>query len=381
MIDSLPFFILKCSESLTLRFEVFMEKEGRILIVDDEKSIRDILLEVLSAEGYECRSAEGSQEALAILKKCPFELVLSDILMPGMSGVDLLKQAKRFYPDLAFVMVTAVHAAETAIEAMRLGADNYIIKPFKFEEVILSIEKALHRRKLVLENRDYQLHLEKKVEERTLELKQALKKIQASYKATLEALGSALDTRDIGTHAHSKRVTHYALLLGQAVGMSGHELEVLERGVYLHDIGKIGIPDDILLRPGKLTKQEMEIMMTHAELGMRLLSKIDFLKEASEIVYSHQERFDGSGYPRGLKGREIPMGARVFSIVDALDAMTSDRPYRKALPFEAARAEIVRSSGIQFDPDIVNVFMNIQKETWLKARDRPFLYEGKREVA
>lgn len=358
-----------------------MEKKGFILVVDDEKSIREILLEVLSVEGYECSGATGGEEALSILKDRPFELVLSDILMPGMSGVDLLRKAKRSYPDLAFVMVTAVHAAETAIEAMRLGADNYIIKPFKLEEVILSVEKALHRRKLVLENRDYQLHLEKKVEERTLELKQALKKIQASYKATLEALGSALDTRDIGTHAHSKRVTHYALLLGKAVGMGGHDLEVLERGVYLHDIGKIGIPDDILLRPGKLTKQEMEIMMTHAELGMRLLSKIDFLKEASEIVYSHQERFDGSGYPRGLKGKEIPLGARVFSIVDALDAMTSDRPYRKALPFEAARAEIVRSSGVQFDPDIVKVFMNIPKDTWLKARDRPFLYEGKREVA
>lgn len=354
-----------------------METKGNLLIVDDEKSIREILYEVLTVQGYECYRAESGQSALNLLGKKQVELVLSDILMPGMSGVDLLKEAKKNDPDLAFVMVTAIHAAETAIEAMRLGADNYIMKPFKLDEVVLSVEKALHRRKLVLENREYQLHLEKKVEERTVELRQALKTIQANYKATLEALGSALDTRDIGTHAHSKRVTHYAMLLGKAIGMSGHELEVLERGVYLHDIGKIGIPDDILLRPGKLTKQEMEIMMTHAELGMRLVSKIDFLKEASEIVYSHQERYDGSGYPRGLKGNEIPLGARVFSVVDALDAMTSDRPYRKAIPFEAARAEIIRASGIQFDPEIVRAFLTIPKEFWLRARERPFFYDDK----
>ncbi|MCG3113006.1 MAG: response regulator [Candidatus Manganitrophus sp. SB1] len=358
-----------------------MEKKGTILIVDDEENIRDILFEVLSNEAYECHRAEGGEEALSLLGERSFELVLSDILMPGMSGIDLLKEAKAADADLSFIMVTAVHAAETAIEAMRLGADNYLIKPFNLDEVILSVEKALQRRRLIIENREYQLHLEKKVEERTRELHDALKKIQASYRATLEALGSALDTRDIGTHAHSRRVTHYALLLGRTLGMSGQELEVLERGVYLHDIGKIGIPDDILLRPGKLTKQEMEIMMTHAELGKRLLSRIDFLREASEIVYSHQERFDGSGYPRGLKGEEIPLGARVFAIVDALDAMTSDRPYRKALPFEAARAEIIRSAGIQFDPEIVRVFMSIPKEQWLRVRERPLLYEEEREVA
>ena len=352
-----------------------------VLIVDDEESIRDILFDVLSMEGYECDVAEGGEKGLSLLEKKSFELVLSDILMPGLSGIDFLRESKRLYPDLAFIMITAVHAAETAIEAMRLGADNYLIKPFNLDEVIISVEKALYRRRLVLENRDYQLNLERKVEERTRELHQALDVIQASYKATLEALGSALDTRDIGTHAHSKRVTGYALLLGKAIGMSERELEVLERGVYLHDIGKIGIPDDILLRPGKLTRNEMEIMMTHAELGMRLLSKIDFLREASEIVYSHQERYDGSGYPRGLKGKEIPLGARVFAVVDALDAMTSDRPYRKALPFEAARAEIARSSGFQFDSEIVKAFMTIPKEVWLKVREQPAFYEGEKDVA
>ncbi|MBI3805153.1 MAG: response regulator [Nitrospirae bacterium] len=358
-----------------------MGKKGKILIVDDEENIRDILFEVLSNEGYQCERAAGGEEALALLKQRPFQLVLSDILMPGLSGIGLLKGAKVADPDLAFVMVTAVHAAETAIEAMRLGADNYLIKPFNLDEVILSVEKALHRRRLVIENRAYQLHLEKMVEDRTQELQQALRKIELSYRATLEALGSALDTRDIGTHAHSKRVTHYALLLGSALGMPGHDLEILERGVYLHDIGKIGIPDDILLRPGKLTKQEMEIMMTHAELGKRLLSRIDFLREPSEIVYSHQERYDGTGYPRGLKGEEIPLGARVFAIVDALDAMTSDRPYRKALPFEAARAEIIRAAGAQFDPEIVRIFTSIPKEQWLKARERSFLYQEEKEVA
>lgn len=358
-----------------------MNSKGAILIVDDEQNIREILFEILSMEGYECYSADGGEKGLSILREKPVDLVLSDILMPGISGIDFLRASKELYPDLAFVMITAVHAAEVAVEAMRLGADNYLIKPFNLDEALISVEKALQRRRLILENRDYQLHLEKKVEERTAELRSALQTIRGSYKATLEALGSALDTRDVGTHAHSKRVTYYALLLGKAVGMSQHELEVLERGVYLHDIGKIGIPDDILLRPGKLTKPEMEIMMTHAELGKRLLSKIDFLKEASEIVYSHQERYDGSGYPRGLKGKGIPLGARTFAIVDALDAMTSDRPYRKAIPFEAARAEIARASGAQFDPEIVKIFMSIPKEVWLKARDQSYLYQDEREVA
>src|SRR3569832_1411235 len=157
-----------------------MGKKGKILIVDDEENIRDILFEVLSKEGYQCERAAGGEEALALLKQRPFQLVLSDILMPGLSGIGLLKGAKVADPDLAFVMVTAVHAAETAIEAMRLGADNYLIKPFNLDEVILSVEKALHRRRLVIENREYQLHLEKMVEERPQELRQALRKIELS---------------------------------------------------------------------------------------------------------------------------------------------------------------------------------------------------------
>lgn len=347
-----------------------MPSPNSVLVVEDEENIRELLQEVLAGAGYVCDTAVNGQEAIEKLRRKGFDLVITDILMPVKSGMDLLKEARALSPDTAFIMVTAVDDTSTAIEAMRLGADNYLLKPFNLAEVTVSVDKALQRRRLVLENRDYQYNLERKVQERTAQLRETLGRLEESYKATLEILRAALDTRDIETYAHSERVTLYALRLAKEIGMSGSELGVLEKGVFLHDIGKIGIPDSILLRPGKLTKEEMEVMKTHAELGMRLIYRVDFLREAAQIVYSHQEHYDGGGYPRRLRGEQIPLGARVFAVVDALDAMTSDRPYRRAIPFSAAREEIVRTSGRQFDPKVVEAFLRVPEREWIAARRR-----------
>jgi putative nucleotidyltransferase with HDIG domain len=192
--------------------------------------------------------------------------------------------------------------------------------------------------------------------------------LERSYDITLEAMGDALDLRDEETEGHSKRVTAYTIALAQAMGLESDELRIIARGAFLHDIGKIATPDSILLKPGKLTDEEMAIMKEHCERGYEMVRKIPFLREAAEIVHAHQERFDGTGYPRGLRGEEIPLGARIFSIADSLDAMTSDRPYRKGSTFAAAKEEIVRCAGTQFDPQIVEVFLAMPNETWSELR-------------
>jgi putative nucleotidyltransferase with HDIG domain len=217
-----------------------------------------------------------------------------------------------------------------------------------------------------LEN--YRHHLEEMVDQRTKQLKAAMRRIELTYDETLEALAAALDLRDNDTAGHSRRVTLYSLEIAKRLNFSSDDLKQLERGAYLHDIGKIGIPDSILLKPGKLTAEETVIMQTHVRTGYELMSRVAFLSSAAQIVLTHQEYFDGTGYPQGLAGEEIPLGARIFAISDTMDAMMSDRPYRRGRPYSVARAEIERESGKQFDPRVVAVFLSIPEETWEKIR-------------
>ena len=352
------------------------EGTGGVLVVDDEPAIRDLLLEGLKDSGFECSVAGNGSEALEALRRRCFALVLSDIDMPGMDGVKLLQRVKEAHPDVEVVMITGVVDVEVALRAMRMGANDYLTKPFNLEEVRLTVERALEKRRLVLENREYQRDLEAKVAERTVEvvlkrreIEELYDKLQISYETTLEALAAALDTRDTETQGHSVRVSEYTVVIARRMGVEEPELTEIRRGALLHDVGKIGIPDAVLRKPGKLTAEEWHEMRQHPEIGGRILSGIKFLEKSLPVVMAHQERFDGSGYPRGLKGDEIPLGARIFAVVDTLDAMTSDRPYRKALRYEDAREEIVRNSGIQFDPKVVEVFLSIPPEEW-KAMHR-----------
>jgi putative nucleotidyltransferase with HDIG domain len=337
----------------------------RILIVDDEEAIREIVFSMLSMANYRCHQAASGVEALAILDSGEqFELMLSDLMMAGMDGIALLERTKEKYPDMPVVMVTAVHDISVALAAIRNGAYDYLLKPFEREQLLAIVRRALENRRLKVENRAYQTDLEAKVQERTKQWEEALVDLERSYDITLEALGDALDLKDAETEGHSKRVTAFTIKMAREMGLPDDRIRVIARGAFLHDIGKMAIPDSILRKPGALTAEEITIMQEHCYRGYQMLRKIPFLVEAAEIVYAHQERWDGTGYPRGLKGNQIPLGARLFAIADTLDAIMSDRPYRAAQPFSAAREEIVRWSGRQFDPEVVKIFDTIKESMW-----------------
>jgi putative nucleotidyltransferase with HDIG domain len=343
----------------------------KILIVDDEDSIREVLASLLEAGGFQCVTASNGAEALDRMATGSFDLVLSDILMPVMDGLVLLERVRERQPDLPVVMVTAMHDVSAAIGALRTGAYDYLLKPFDKDQLYFSVRRALEHRRLVLENRNYQSGLERLVAERTSQLSQTLRELEQSYDYTLEAFGGALDLKDTETEGHSQRVTTYTILIARAMGVDPRKLHHIARGAFLHDIGKMGIPDSILGKPGPLTEEERRVMRRHCEIGYQALRNIPFLRQAADIVLTHQEHYDGCGYPRGLRGELIPLGARIFAVADAFDAMISDRPYRKAMPIEAAREEIRRHAGTQFDPQVVEVFLSFPEETWLKHRHSP----------
>ena len=335
-----------------------------VLIVDDEPSVCSLLSRKLSSEGFDCQSCSSGEKALALMQRESFDLIISDLHMPGISGLDLLKSVRQDYPGLAFLMITGESDVQLGINAMKQGAEDYLMKPFQLETVVASVGRALEKKRLEHEVENYRQNLEQMVEHRTKQLQTAMKRIEATYDETLQALGGALDIRNPATEGHCQRVNRYCLELANALHCPAEQLKQIARGSYLHDIGKIGIPDGILYKEGKLTVEETEVMQTHARIGYDLVSRIAFLAPAAEIVLTHQERYDGTGYPQGLVGEEIPLGARIFAVADTLDAMTSDRPYRRALTFHVARAEVVRGSGSQFDPEVVKTFLKIPGEVW-----------------
>jgi response regulator RpfG family c-di-GMP phosphodiesterase len=343
-------------------------RKARILVVDDEEAVRTLLSARLVLEGHQCFTAEDSEEALEKIGGGNLDLILCDLWMPGMSGLELLKKVHAQFPQLAFVICTNEDDVRTGIEAMKLGAADYLVKPLQLDGMVVSLTKALEKRRLQLELAQHRNRLEEVVQERTRQLQVAIQRIEHTYDETLAALGGALELRDIETQGHSRRVTHYCLEMARALHWSNEELRVLARGSFLHDIGKIGIPDAILLKPDRLTIEETAVMQTHARIGYDLLCRIAFLTPASQIVLTHQERWDGTGYPQGLRGEEIPFGARIFAIADTLDAITSDRPYRAGAPFSAAISEISRESGRQFDPEVVRIFLQVSEVVWRKIR-------------
>jgi putative nucleotidyltransferase with HDIG domain len=355
----------------------------RILVVDDEEAIREIVCAILAAAGYSWKQASSGMEALAVLNSGEaFELMLSDLMMADLDGIGLLERTKERFPDMPVVMVTAVHDISVALAAIRNGAYDYLLKPFEREQLLNAVGRALENRRLKVENRTYQTNLEALVRARTDELRGAMVELKRSYDITLEALGDALDLKDAETQGHSRRVTAFTILIARAMGVPGDQIDVIARGAFLHDIGKMAIPDNILLKPGKLDDQEKAIMREHCYHGYQILKKIPFLVDACDIVYSHQEHYDGSGYPRGLKGAEIPIGARIFSVADTLDAIISDRPYRPARSLAKAREEIKAWTGRQFDPEVVEVFMKIPDHVFedlrreINAQSYPFTYSA-----
>jgi putative nucleotidyltransferase with HDIG domain len=324
----------------------------RVLIVDDDHLVRDALRFALEDAGYDVWAVAHGADALAVLESQAVDIVLSDIFMPGMNGFELLKQIRQRRPDVPVILVTGFGNIEMARQALKEGATDFITKPYNVSEIPILIERNLMRHTIE--------------SSRTRDLQE---EVRRSYRATLEALLAALDTRDTETEGHSERVAAYTMLIAQQLNLSEVELQHIEHGALLHDIGKIGVPDHILYKPGPLTPEEWEVMKQHPVIGYKMCMKIEMLRPAAPIVLHHHERWDGRGYPYGLNGAEIPLGARIFAIADTLDAMTSDRPYRKALSFAQAREEIERCAGSQFDPELVRVFLELPEEQLRAIRE------------
>ena len=340
----------------------------RVLVVDDELSVRKMLAVMLTQSGIACSHAATPVEALQKLQIDVFDAVVSDLRMGPASGMDLLDEVHRRYPDMAFLMATGVADVRIGVQAMKHGADDYLLKPFDTDVVLTSLDRALKKKQLEREVQNYRLHLESMVAERTQQLEVAMSQLEHSYSATLEALGSAIDLRDGATAGHSRRVLSYSIKLANTLGGMENQLKNIAIGAWLHDIGKLAIPDGILLKPGALTDEERTVMQRHVLIGYDLIKGIPFLAEASELILAHHERWDGSGYPRGLRGAEIPLSARIFGVADTLDAVTSDRPYRAALPFSAAREVIECGSGTLFDSAVADAFLSISQEWWESSR-------------
>ena len=348
------------------------EAKSRILLIDDEPEITEILHDLLS-EQYDCVSASSAEEALERLREKKFELVVSDITMPGMTGLEMLPHVKSISPNTVVVMISGMQTVESAIGALRLGAFDYLMKPFDLRQVEAVVKRALEHRELIVAKQRYETQLEDLVEQRTAELDKALASLEDAYRSTLKALTAALETRDSETHGHSERVVTYSLRLGREYGLDARQMKALEFGSLLHDIGKIGVPDSILRKPAKLTEEEWVLMREHPVHGQQILRGIEFLEGAARVVAQHHEKWDGSGYPLGAKGDEIDLCARIFAVADAFDAMTSDRVYRRGKSYEAASQELDDWAGRQFDPKVVEAFHRVPRSDWDELHRRSLM--------
>lgn len=339
--------------------------KARILLVDDEERIRKIVSLQLEREGYDVSVSEDGKDIIDRLSRGDsFDLLISDIRMPDIDGFKILSYVTENVPDMPIIMLTGIVDIETAIGVMKNGAFDYLVKPVKQEELLSTVDKALaygklikYNRRLELENRKYQTELEAEVSARTRELSETLAQLRVVHMDTVRILSGAIEEKDPYIRGHSNRVRHLAHHIAEAIGYSSRQLDMLDFGALLHDIGKIAIDSNILNKPSSLTADERKIVETHPLIGERIVSKVSYFSEIVPVIRWHHERWDGKGYPDGLKGEEIPKTARILSIVDSFDAMTSDRAYRLALSTEQAINIILEEAGHQFDAELVEVFM------------------------
>jgi putative two-component system response regulator len=328
-----------------------LHERPHCLVVDDEPRLRQVLMHLMKNDGFTCLEAENGEQAIAFLERHEVMLVLSDLRMPRLDGLALLREIRGRWPDTAVVMITAVADVEVAVSCLAVGAMDYLTKPFHLEEVRARVAQAIEKRRLVLENRGYQESLREKVAVQASRLEEL-------FLASVQSLAEALEVKDPYTRGHSVRVSHYSAVIAGEMGLGGEMLRRVELGGHVHDIGKIGVREDVLNKPGTLTSDEYQHIMTHSMVGWKILAPLlGDMPEALNIVRSHHERFDGRGIPDGLAGTDIPLEARIAAAADSFDAMTSDRPYRPGLSMAEALAEIVRCSGTQFDPCVVDAMM------------------------
>jgi len=340
------------------------EEITKILIVDDEEYICRLLGIMLAREGHQCETALNAEQALELLSKSAFDLMLSDINMPGKNGIELLRIVHNIYPDMAVIMATAIDDRQIAIETLQIGAYGYVIKPFEKNELIISVANALRRRELEIANRRHSEELETLVEERTLELWQ-------SREETIRKLAKAAEFRDNETAQHTIRMGEYCGFLAQQADLPDKECEMIRSASPLHDVGKIGIPDTILLKPGKLAEEEFATIKEHPHIGYRILgaSSSEVLNLGAVIALTHHEKFNGKGYPGGLQGNNIPVVGRISAICDVFDALTSQRIYKAAMPVEDALDILKEGRGEHFDPYLLDIFLdNIDQMTAIRTK-------------
>lgn len=330
-----------------------------ILIVDDEQSLLEILQYYLTSEGYTCFTAQSGEDALAILSNQPISLMLTDINMPGMDGISLLKNAKEMLPDMAVIMISAVSDRDVAVSALEHGATSYLIKPVNRNDLLINVINALRLRSLEIANRSYQESLEEQVRNRTNKLHASIQNLERSREETILRLTRAAEFRDNETAQHTVRMSYYCKILAQEYGIDNGRCEIIRLSSQLHDIGKIGIPDAILLKPGKLTADEYDFMKQHCQFGYKILAESDaeLLQTGAIIAQSHHEKYDGSGYPAGLSGEDIPIEGRIAAISDVFDALTSKRVYKDAMPVDKAVNILKEEKGKHFDPQLVDTFL------------------------
>lgn len=336
------------------------DTNASILVVDDEEFIREIICRKLSGEGFDCDSAPDAEEGLEKVKGGSFDCVLSDIHMPGMNGIELLQRIKEADGDIAVILITGAPDIDAALEAMRLGAYDHLTKPVNLAALQMTVERALENRRLIQENRDYQKNLESMVEERTKQLQTANEDLRALFTGSIKALAHALEAKDEYTQGHSARVAEQSVSIAKRLALTDKHIQHIWLAGYLHDIGKIGIREAVLNKPGKLDDSEWQMIQQHPVFAGRILGPIPELTEIIEIVVHHHERYDGTGYPDGLEGGRIPLGARVLAVADTYDALTSKRPYRDALTDAEAIRIIDEAAGTQLDPVIVRAFLDMR---------------------
>ncbi len=332
-----------------------------VLVVDDEDFIREIICRKLTGSGFACDAAPSAEDALAKISQNNYDCVLSDIHMPGMSGVDLLRRIKLQNPDLAVILVTGAPDIDAALEAMRLGADDHLSKPLNLAALEMTVDRALEKKRLIEENREYQRNLESMVKERTKQLSDANDDLRRLFTGSMKALAQALEAKDEYTQGHSARVAEESVNIARRLSLSDSEIQRIWLAGYLHDIGKIGIKEEVLNKPGKLNEEEWNLIKQHPVVAGKILGPIPELSDIIDIIVHHHERYDGSGYPDGLEGSSIPLGARILSVADAYDALTSRRSYREALARDEAYRILEDAGGTQFDPVIMRTFLDLKQ--------------------
>jgi putative two-component system response regulator len=333
-------------------------KKSRVLIVDDEGALCSMIAQRLTKENYSCVTANNGREALRHLYGNEFSLIISDIKMPEMDGLELLRNVKGLDPNMIMIVMTAYAEIDIAVQALRLGAYDLIIKPFDLELMVLTVKKALERKKLQEELEDFDNRLKRLVETRTARLHETLGALKKAHFDSVKVLVGAIDAKDPHTVGHSDRVREMSLKIGMKLGLAEDRLESLGYGALLHDIGMIGIGNEILQKKGPLSLEENQCIRKHPLIGAKIVEGVDFFIDKIPMIRHHHEHFDGSGYPDGLSGEGIPLEARIILVSDAFDAMTSLRPHRQAIAVENALEELEKGKGKQFDPKIVDIFLN-----------------------